>query len=261
MNANEIRIRFAVKLASLDLKTLRPGDWQNLATELSAEYFLPRRTQGESLALGVMNLKKVAGFSPEEFERLQAETRKVLTQVAAYRVNSGAMRRLSAQKFEDVEAQVMALVERLPAIQETPLQTRKAVLATSGNATCVGVAGPVRDVFLELLFDALAKSPNDRVQTCPEPDCGRLFYRVGRRITAAPRARTGGTGDGTRTRRRPRRGRSGTTRTTGQWARRVGSSRPRKPARRAEREPKVSATVSAREKGRPKAAVIFRSLM
>ena len=153
-----------MRLAALDLATIRPTECERLRRELTRYFHLdgmPRpvgRGDVSGIPIGPLLPKQ---FTPEDFRKLQGEVRGVFEMLLAFR--DGPIPTTKIRGFE--------------------IAVRKMVGPGSADSWApVHVTGGVRDVFLELLFHELASNPNDRIRRC---ECGNLFFRVKQQKTCS----------------------------------------------------------------------------
>jgi hypothetical protein len=157
MTSARQRLRFALRFAALDLRTLRSGDWLALQDELN-DFFLP---QHADLRPGGVRLApdepRTYGMTPDDFRALQAETRDVLLQVIASRDSGHAM---PHKPFRDLRL----TVPHAPAWES----------AAPGRHIW-SAQGSVRDVFFFGLYALLVHSNTATLAKCPQ--CDNVFLK------------------------------------------------------------------------------------
>ena len=163
------RLKFAVRFAEADLTLYSDGDWLKLREDFDC-YFKP-------------------GYDPEAYPAPPFDP-----------VNFGeCIPYLTGDEpadvprswFVDLQREVRALLRLiageprargLSAWSITPLfiSLWKAPVGRDEVGWMLMISGAGRDLFIEILFQLLAREPAHQIRLCPRPECGRMFYRVRR---------------------------------------------------------------------------------
>jgi hypothetical protein len=166
------RLEFAIRFAQLDLDRLRPGDPLNLRDDLESFHGYGPSAPGSTIDElgGIMGFPLghplPAEFAVEDFKKLQAEMRSILGSLAEAQ---GAL----------TEAQGASVA--LGAFSTFPVSVRYAAVPFRG-ASMLSAQGPTRDMTLLRLFHLIAREDSMPFRKCPDPECGRIFYRVRRQL-------------------------------------------------------------------------------
>lgn len=169
------RLEFAIRFAQLDLTNIRPGNLLNLRDDLEAFHgYGPTATTGASLSdLGGIMAAPISSplpseFTEDDFKKLQAEVKELLLQLAVGN---------SASKSHEPPGAGWAVMSTFP------VSARYSVLplhSSGQTGSWITAQGDTRDVTLLRLFHLLSNNGSAPLRLCPEPECGRLFYRVRR---------------------------------------------------------------------------------
>ena len=148
MNAED-RLRFAIRFARTNLENRRPGDWLNLRDDFNR--YLGRKGEGYTLAdvggLLAMSLENPDDISKEQLTEVQAAIKQLFSIFAGGTGSTVAV------------------------------SLNYSVLKLAG-VPVVQVRGNFKDCVVAILVNLLASYPPAPIAICP--DCGRLFYRVGK---------------------------------------------------------------------------------
>ena len=154
------RIKFAIRLAKVDLQTLRPGDWLNLRDDL-AQF---------SISKGGSSLKDLGGiravplkeplpgdYTENDFLKLQKDMKNLLAGVSRISTEKGAMGAMTRLGPVDLNL-------------SDPFGYGEVFVSAQGST---------RDMFLLQLLFLLRQEGVENLMTCPE--CGEVFFREDKR--------------------------------------------------------------------------------
>lgn len=115
--------------------------------------------------------------APALVEVIHAADRLASDAYRSFRSQTGAERehvRLELRSF------LRAMAAPPEAVMTAPIAPILQPLRTAGQVLLT-VSGTPRDVTLYLAASLLQEVGTDRIRTCPAPDCGRAFVKIGRR--------------------------------------------------------------------------------
>lgn len=169
------RLDFAFRFANQDLDHMRPGDLLNLREDLGNFHW---GLGGEATSLAerggisatLIDPPFPQDFSVDDFKRLQADITSLLRAVSL-----GGRRALGPGDKP-----------RSSSVPTFTLTARYMIVPLPG-LSFIGAQGGTHDITLLMLIHLLTRDHPSRFRTCPDPDCGRLFYRVRRQLFCSKR--------------------------------------------------------------------------
>jgi hypothetical protein len=157
-------LRRMVDFANADLGTMRAGDVLNLREDL--DHFVLLGPGG----VGGVAWPAPSQLSDEELAALQEKTRALLATV------------LSDADSAQVTAPGVATASASPIrIGEMTWHLIPASPLDGGPRRRLQTSGAPADVFQLQLLLVIGQYGTDRIKRCPRPECGRLFWKFGRR--------------------------------------------------------------------------------
>lgn len=169
MKSARDRIEWLVAFAGKDLATMRAGDWLNLRDDVGA--FLGTTSGGATLADlgGLPIIMPIAPPAPKDLSdvalrELQSEIRTLLDGLV------GPLRQHPRQHAVTWTG-LMAGVK---------VETSYTLLGHHSLGALLTASGRPRDMVLLRAIMLLTREDTQRLGRCPEPECGKLFFRVRR---------------------------------------------------------------------------------
>lgn len=155
MTAEE-RLHFAIQFARTDLTLNRPGDWLNIRDDFKE--FLGRGKSGKRAlkAVDFGGLDAHCRENPDELSEAQLiqAQEAMLNLLSPFAGGSG--------NYQPPEIKLKYMVFKL------------------GETSFVAVLGNFQSCVIAILVSLISSTPPPPIKVCP--DCGRLFYRVGKQI-------------------------------------------------------------------------------